>query len=65
MKVIKCLPFIFLMSLTGCEVLGPSVKVTGPKVIVNDSQHDEVIHVKETKGNGTFCPRGQAKKGRC
>lgn len=65
MKKSHFLPFIFLVSLTGCEVLGPSVKVTGPKVIVDDSGYKNVIYTENTKSKGTFCPPGQAKKGRC
>ncbi|WP_298941052.1 hypothetical protein [uncultured Psychromonas sp.] len=65
MKAIKFLPFIFLIALTGCEVIGPSAKVTGPKVIVDNSAHHKAIPVKDSKSNGSFCPPGQAKKGRC
>ena len=65
MKTSHFLPFIFLVSLTGCEVLGPSVKVTGPKVIIDDSGHQDVIYTEGNKSKGTFCPPGQAKKGKC
>ncbi|WP_409439514.1 hypothetical protein [Psychromonas sp. GE-S-Ul-11] len=54
----RFIPFIFLVSLTGCEVLGPSIKVTGPKVIIDDSEHRDVGHTEKTKSKGTFCPPG-------
>lgn len=55
MKIIKVLPLVLLISLTGCEVIGPSIKVSGPKVIVDDNSNSKVKH----------CPPGQAKKGNC
>lgn len=50
--------FILVFStfmLSGCGLVGPSVKVEGPKVIIDDGH----------KGNGSHCPPGQAKKGNC
>lgn len=44
----------FLVS--GCELVGPSVKVTPPKVKVENQGNN---------GNKDFCPPGQAKKGNC
>jgi hypothetical protein len=55
MKIIKVLPLVLLMSLTGCQLVGPSIKVSGPKVIIDDNSNS----------NGTHCPPGQAKKGKC
>ena len=55
MKIIKLLPLVLLISLAGCELVGPSVKVSGAKVVVDEN----------TNGNGVHCPPGQAKKGRC
>ena len=59
----RFLPFIFLVLLTGCEVVGPSMKVSGPKVIIDDPGHRDIIYTKKSKGK--FCPPGQAKKGNC
>jgi len=61
----RFLPFIFLALLTGCEVVGPSMKVSGPKVILDDSGHQDVIYTEKSKSKGKFCPPGQAKKGNC
>ncbi len=55
MKLAKLLPILLFFTLTGCELVGPSVKVEGPKVIIGDASH----------GVGTHCPPGQAKKGKC
>ncbi|MGI2107681.1 hypothetical protein [Shewanella sp. Arc9-LZ] len=55
MKIVKLLPLVLLVFLAGCELIGPSVRVSGPKVIVDDSSNS----------NGTHCPPGQAKKGKC
>jgi uncharacterized lipoprotein YajG len=46
-----------VLILQGCEVRGPSLKVTPPSVEVEGAGHGH--------GNGTHCPPGQAKKGRC
>lgn len=61
MNFLKVLPLLALTTLTGCEVLGPSIKVSGPKVIVGETTSQS----KQSKNNGTFCPPGQAKKGNC
>jgi predicted small lipoprotein YifL len=43
-------------ALVGCTVKGPEVRVKPPI---------EVTVEKESGKDGTFCPPGQAKKGRC
>ncbi|WP_337840809.1 hypothetical protein [Rheinheimera sp.] len=55
-KVICLLATVALSGLTGCEVVGPRVKVEPPKVKV------PVVVVEE---QSKHCPPGQAKKGRC
>ncbi|MED5525775.1 hypothetical protein [Gallaecimonas pentaromativorans] len=40
-----------LSLLAGCTLRGPEVRVKAPEVVVD--------------GQGTHCPPGQAKKGRC
>ncbi|RBW47042.1 hypothetical protein DS885_05145, partial [Psychromonas sp. B3M02] len=62
---LKLFSFLVLTTLTGCEVIGPSVKVSGPKVIVDDTNKHTRSHTKQSKSSGTFCPPGQAKKGNC
>ena len=54
--VVSLLAVVALSGLTGCEVVGPRVKVEPPKVKV------PVVVVEE---QGKHCPPGQAKKGRC
>lgn len=54
MNIIKAFPLVLLITLTGCQLRGPSVDVSGPRVILDDS------HSK-----GSHCPPGQAKKGNC
>jgi len=55
MKIIKLFPIALLILLTGCTVRGPSISVSGPKVVVDD----------HSKSKRSHCPPGQAKKGRC
>lgn len=55
MKIIKLLPLVLLVSLTGCKLTGPSVSVSGPKVVIDDNSNNKTTH----------CPPGQAKKGNC
>jgi len=55
MNIIKAFPLVLLISLTGCQLSGPSINVSGPKVILDDNSNNK----------GTHCPPGQAKKGRC
>lgn len=57
MKLAKLIPIILFFTLSGCELVGPSVKVEGPKVIIGDA---DAAH-----GKGSHCPPGQAKKGKC
>ena len=52
---------ITFLSLVGCEIMGPSVKVEGPKVKLDPAVKVEV----ESDKKGKFCPPGQAKKGNC
>ena len=59
MKNIKVLTVFFTLSLFGCEIAGPSLKVSGPKVKVDD----RVIQVDGSSQR--HCPPGQAKKGNC
>lgn len=60
--VLVALPFVLLLG--ACEVSGPSVKVEPPKVKVSDPAVKVEVE-GEKKSNGTFCPPGQAKKGKC
>ena len=62
MKTLKLsLALLALLSVVACEVSGPSVKVEPPKV-----KTDAAIKVEgSNSGSGTFCPPGQAKKGKC
>lgn len=46
-----------MMVTSGCEILGPSVKVEPPRV--------KVPAVESGSPPGQHCPPGQAKKGRC
>ena len=46
---------LVVSAITGCEVSGPSVRLK-PPVTVETGGH---------RGNGDFCPPGQAKKGNC
>jgi hypothetical protein len=55
MNLVKLLPIVFYFALTGCELVGPSVKVEAPKLIIGEDTHGKEIH----------CPPGQAKKGKC
>ncbi|MFT6925695.1 MAG: hypothetical protein ACJAZP_001284 [Psychromonas sp.] len=55
MTIIKALPLVLLISLTGCQLTGPSVHVSGPKITVDDNSNNSSKH----------CPPGQAKKGNC
>ena len=57
MKTIKAVMIFLTISLFGCEIVGPSVKVSGPKVKVDDST------IKVKGGSHRHCPPGQAKKG--
>ena len=59
MKTIKAVMILLTISLFGCEIVGPSVKVSGPKVKVDDSI------IKVEGGSHRHCPPGQAKKGNC
>lgn len=59
MNTIKAVPIFLAIFLYGCEIVGPSVKVSGPKVKVDDSI------VKVDGGAQRHCPPGQAKKGNC
>ena len=52
---------VTLFAITGCEIVGPSVKVEPPKVKVSEPVKVE----SESKEKGKFCPPGQAKKGNC
>lgn len=62
MKSLKLLALATaLVSLLGCEISGPSVKVEPPKVKTGSAVKVENGGSKE----GDFCPPGQAKKGRC
>ncbi|MFC4655041.1 hypothetical protein ACFO3I_08445 [Rheinheimera marina] len=56
--VVSLLAAVALSGLTGCEVVGPRVKVEPPKVKVP-------VVVIEGQDQGKHCPPGQAKKGRC
>lgn len=55
MKIAKLASLSILILLTGCTLRGPSIKLSGPEVIVDDS----------SKSKGSHCPPGQAKKGNC
>ena len=44
---------------TGCEITPPKLKIKSPIEVETD--HDS----HHGKGEGDFCPPGQAKKGRC
>jgi hypothetical protein len=48
---------VSLIVTSGCEILGPSVKVEPPRV--------KVPAVESESPPGQHCPPGQAKKGRC
>ncbi len=49
---------LLLFVLSACQVTGPSVKVEPPKVKIPGVEIEGHSH-------GTFCPPGQAKKGKC
>jgi hypothetical protein len=55
MNIIKALPLVLLITLAGCQLRGPSVDVSGPRIILDDNSGSK----------GTHCPPGQAKKGNC
>ncbi len=57
-RLMSIIMVIVMVSLTGCQFTGPSVKVKGPKVKIPGVE----IGVQ---GGGKFCPPGQAKKDRC
>lgn len=61
MKITTLASFAILILLTGCTLRGPSIKVSGPEVIVDDSAKGKASE----KNKGSFCPPGQAKKGNC
>lgn len=61
MKIKTLISLSILILLTGCTLRGPSIKVSGPEVIVDDSANGKVSQ----KNKGSFCPPGQAKKGNC
>jgi len=63
MKILKTLPILlaFMIVAPGCEVSGPSVKVEPPKVKVDGVK----VEGGKSRGNGDFCPPGQAKKDNC
>ena len=50
---------LVMTGLIGCEVIGPSVRVQGPKVKIPG------VRIVDISDHGKFCPPGQAKKGRC
>ena len=50
---------LIIIGLSACEVVGQSVKVTGPEVKIPG------VRVVGDHDRGKFCPPGQAKKGRC
>lgn len=53
MKKIIAIVFMSTFCISGCELVGPSVKVQSPKVKVHSEDEQK------------FCPPGQAKKGNC
>ncbi|WP_166371399.1 hypothetical protein [Psychromonas sp. SA13A] len=61
MKISIIASLATLILLTGCTLRGPSITVSGPEVIVDDSSKGKVSE----KNKGSFCPPGQAKKGNC
>ena len=61
MKQLTLLCLLAVIMLTGCEVMGPSVKVEPPKVKVKGV----VVEGVQVQTGSTHCPPGQAKKGRC
>jgi len=56
--VLGLVALVAVSGLTGCEVVGPRVKVEPPKVKVP-------VIVVESQDGDKHCPPGQAKKGRC
>ncbi|MCS0160843.1 hypothetical protein [Vibrio alginolyticus] len=52
------LAFILLMTLAGCPLTNVEGEVDDVKVRVSTNDDDH-------RGNGNFCPPGQAKKGNC
>lgn len=50
---------MLIVTLSGCEIMGPRVKVEPPRVRV------PAIEVEGGGHPGHHCPPGQAKKGRC
>lgn len=61
MKKITSIIIASAFLLSGCEIMGPSVKVEPPKVKVDGV----IIKTSGSEGDGKFCPPGQAKKGNC
>ncbi len=53
-----CMLAVVIVGLTGCELVGPSIKVKGPEIKIPGVEVG-------VQGGGKFCPPGQAKKGRC
>lgn len=56
MKNILSVLVLSTIFLTGCEVIGPRLKVEPPKIKVDGI---------EVEGSQKHCPPGQAKKGNC
>lgn len=63
MKLSNLIASLLPLLIAACTVSGPSVQVKGPSVRVNPPVEVEVKPAPAEPGS--FCPPGQAKKGRC
>ena len=54
-RITASLLALVILAACAAEVKGPKVEITPPEIVIKSDKHS----------GSTFCPPGQAKKGRC